>query len=255
MQHEQQQRKVRPVCETVPGYFELDESLSEIKLYAKRDVKARPQIISKRFPGNLEWAKYTRKEQEHLLRMWRPKEEDRRVGETFEAPVGTRPETSKRGGGNAPTTREQSREEEGRRETAEPATDAAGNTSLSFGGTYTGETISITQSFGQHRGSQPRRTGKECSARRATRRVYDSLCLHGYTFIHLAFEANFSKEVIKEARHYYAAEKNFERCGECNSRAVNFACGSTSKTRNCYRCGFTERLETPSWLQVRPHAS
>jgi len=234
------------VCEAASGPATLAASLKEIREFARSDVTARPQIVSRRFPANLEWQKYSRREQATMLRLWRIAKgvgsDQKETGKHFVS-----------GPNNGP---------------GKPTSpDAQGFKALGCGGGATDQRVCLpsqkTSDFdaeeganksAERRNNKPRRNGKACTRRRTIRRIYDSLCVAGYSFVHLAFEAHFGEEEIAEARAFYEKERAFgSKCTSCGSRACNHATSPTGIVRNCYRCGKDERLETPSWLQVRPN--
>lgn len=219
-------------CANPQSAPELANSLKEIREFARQDRTARPQIVSRRFPGNLEWAKYTRSEQTTMLGVWRTTPQVRGAGEVSETSARHSATTSNPGG-----------------EAKAGRPSARAPTTLGKETPYPREASTAVQAG--RRDSKPRRTGKDCGARRGVRRVYDSLCLRGYSFAHLAFEAHFEAETIKEAREYYEREKKFNARCHCGNRAVNFATTTSGSVRNCYRCGEDESIETPAWLQVR----
>jgi len=246
---------------------EVQDSLSEIRQFAREDVKARPQIVSKHFPNNREWSQYSRSTQARLLATWRTRlvtrvqrtdgtsslnESYAMETDTFQVfhPMSTisgevREEktNNEKPNSNSPTTHQEGGEGDtgSRQEEANPNTTQDAKTQANPIG-------SATRSIAQHfatKWNNNHRSGKKCNWRRSIRRVYDSIIIHGgITVGHIAFEAHFNPAIISEARKYWVAT---QYCGYCQSKARNHV----GNVWYCYRCGEEETLETPSWLQVR----
>ncbi|APG76420.1 hypothetical protein 1 [Sanxia water strider virus 14] len=232
----------------------LQTGLEEIRRAACQDILARPQILSKRFPSNTDWARFTRREQAAMLVLWR-------AGKTPEETRGE--DTDAEQQARAPPIRNRllancvpgkgCAEEPSAANNITPGPDWCKTSQQSGTGHNTAE-ARPTQPL-EHKSGKKGRVGAKCKQRRDKRRVYDSLVKNGFSLAHLAFEAHFPKEVVEEVRRYYVRQKEFwSRCSMCNSTPHCEGSGSNGSVRICYRssCYHTERLETPTWLQVRP---
>ena len=237
--------------------YKLQTGLEEIRRAACQDILARPQILSKRFPSNTDWARFTRREQAAMLVLWR-------VGKTPEE-TGRDDSCAKQQARPTPTRDRVLANCEPRTSRAEGPTTAK-NTSPGPDWCKTSQQHGPRDNSPEARSAQPLepkagkkgRVGAQCKQRRDKRRVYDSLVKNGFSIAHIAFEAHFPKEVVEEARRFYIRQKEFwSRCSMCNSTPHCEGSDSEGSVRSCYRssCYHTERLKTPSWLQVRPGLS
>lgn len=233
--------------------YKLQTGLEEIRRAACRDTLARPQILSKQFPSNTDWARYTRREQAAMLVLWRHGKTPQETGgdDSCAEQQACAPPPRNRILANC-EPRESCAEEPTAAKNITPGPDWC-KTSQHHRPRSNSPEARSAQSAKNNSGKKGR-VGTQCKRRRDKRRVYDSLVTNGFTLAHLTFEAHFPKEVVQEVRRYYIREKEFwSRCSMCNSTPHCKGGDSEGSVRVCYRssCYHTERLKTPSWLQVR----